>query len=136
TVLGQALTLRGQTDGERVRVAVVRLDDPAKGAPPFEVAPAGHRFVAVVVRVTNTGTTRYRDAPSNGAVLVVAGGRAIDAELLDEVEPALGSVDLAPGESAEGWVTFAVPSNDTPALVRITPDSGFAPDSGEWRLPS
>jgi hypothetical protein len=131
--VGGSAVLRGQTPGERVEVTLVRVQDPAHPTGLFGPGP-GNRLVGAELRLRNVGSHRYRDAPSNGAVLVAESGTRIKASLIDAVEPSLGTVSLAPGVSRAGFVSFEVPKGDPIAELRVRLDSGFGPETGIWLI--
>jgi hypothetical protein len=129
--VGGSAVLRGQTPGERVEVTLVRVQDPAHPTGLFGPDP-GNRLVGVELRLRNAGSRRYRDAPSNGAVLVAESGTRIKASLIDEVEPSLGTISIAPGASRTGFVSFEVPEGAPIAELLVRLDSGFGPETGAW----
>ncbi|WP_433222673.1 DUF4352 domain-containing protein [Dactylosporangium sp. CS-047395] len=134
--VGGSLTLHGNRDGEQVTVTVLRVADPVRAADGVCGPGEGNRFVAVQLRIANTGTLVYDDLPDDGTALVDAGGERFDARFTATTAgPAFpGGGKIATGASAEGFVTFAVPANERIATVQFTMDSGFADETGEWEL--
>jgi Domain of unknown function (DUF4352) len=132
---GATLVLDGVRDDERVEVTVLRILDPAH-ASGFLGASKGKRLVGVELRLHNVGQSTYEDAPSNGARLVTEDGVEVDASLFDEVHPALGSVGVAPGDTATGFVTFEVPKHRRATEFRFALDSGFGGPPGVWAIGS
>lgn len=120
-------------DGESLEVALLQVRDPAlpsAGGPPPAV---GRRYVAVELRISNAGERPYQDTPANGAGLRDTAGGEWIASLGDPVAPGLGTLDLAPGESRTGWLTFEVPAGVVLATLRFTADGGFG-GAAAWRL--
>ncbi|WP_433064291.1 DUF4352 domain-containing protein [Dactylosporangium sp. CS-033363] len=134
--VGGSLTLHGNRDGEQVTVTVLRVADAVQAADGVCGPGEGNRFVAVQLRIANTGTVVYDDLPDDGTALVDTGGQRFDARFtattVGPAFPAAGKV--ATGASTEGYVTFAVPAADRLATVQFTMDSGFADETGEWQL--
>ncbi|MBJ7455901.1 MAG: DUF4352 domain-containing protein [Thermoleophilia bacterium] len=120
-------------DGEPLEVALLQVRDPAlpsAGGPP----PAdGHRYVAVELRISNAGEGPYQDTPANGAALRDTAGGEWIAGLDDPVTPGLGSLDVGPGESRAGWLTFEIPAGVTLVTLRFAADGGFG-GAATWRL--
>jgi hypothetical protein len=101
----------------------------------FMKPAAGNRFVAVQFKVTNTGTAAYDDSPSNGAKVLDAEGQQFTSALADsKAGPNLpGSVKLAPGGTAKGFITFEVPSATKVTGAQFSTKSGFG-QTAEWKI--
>jgi hypothetical protein len=127
------IVLEGLRPGEQVTVTFLGLAaTPFPTPPPGQPAPAfdvGAKFL-----IENTGTVRYDDFPSNGMALLTTDGRRVRPSLLDSFTPALGEVHVRPGGRIQGFVTLRVPRGREPAAILFTPDSGFAPQTGRWKL--
>jgi len=134
--VGDTISLAGNDDGEKVAVKLVKIVDPAKGRE-FSTPDKGNRFVAVQFKLTNVGKTAYDDSPSNGAAVVDTDGQRFDATIDDVTAgPSMSSdVKMAAGDSALGYLVFEVPKASKLRSVQFTLDSGFADQTGEWRLP-
>ncbi|MFJ8627488.1 DUF4352 domain-containing protein [Kitasatospora sp. NPDC093550] len=135
--IGSTLTLPGQKPEESEEVTVVKVVDPARAKETFESPAAGTRLVAVQFRLHNTGTAVYKDSPSNGARLVDSEGQQFTASVATETSAGPGfpgSVTVPPGDTALGYITFAVPASSTVAKIQFTLDSGFAPSTGQWTV--
>jgi len=130
--IGAMVTVRGNKPGESLQVEVLSVRDPASSA---VVAPeAGNRFVGIDLTVRNVGTATYRDSPSNGTAIFASNGQRYLADVLDAVQPALGTLSLAPGASATGYITFQVPTAARLARFDFTLDLGFGPQTGTWTI--
>jgi hypothetical protein len=117
-------------------VTLVKVVDPAHssmGIPPT----AGKRLVAVQLRLKNTGTAVYDDAPSNSGQLLDTQGQSFSTTI-DEATGcpgfANGLAKIAPGNVGLGCIIFEVPKGTKLAKMQFALDSGFAPETGEWTL--
>jgi hypothetical protein len=132
--LGDAITLEG-TDN-KMRVTVSRVTDPLP-AGEFDQAESGNRFVGVQMVLANVGAKTYRDAPSNGAKIVTASDEQADPTILTG-GPCSGSfasdTTIAVGAKRTGCIPFEVPQGHKLKTFQFALDSGFGPQSGEWRL--
>lgn len=130
-VIGSTLTLSG-FDTE-LAVTVTNVVDPLEPGEFFTPDPGTH-FVGVQVRLVNTGSTTYRDSPSNGAKLVDAERQEYLPDLFVDAVETFSSVTIAPDDTRLGWIAFSVP--DTAEIERFTLalDSGFANQVGQWDL--
>ncbi|MFJ3876216.1 hypothetical protein ACIPW5_02005 [Streptomyces sp. NPDC090077] len=127
---GETVSLDGDRPGERLDVTLTRVVDPAGRA-------GAERLVAVGLRLENTGTVPYEDSPAAAAHLFDAEGRrfaGVDAPT-DAGESLPGTVRLAPGGSASGFVTFRVPEGARLAAVQFALEAGLGDDVGHWSLP-
>ncbi|MEI5097660.1 DUF4352 domain-containing protein [Streptomyces sp. PmtG] len=135
--IGSPLSLTGNESGEHLDVTVVKVVDPARASNQYVTPGAGHRFVAVQFRLKNTGEAPYKDSPGNGAELVDGDGQRFSASFYAPITagPAFpGSVSVAPGDTALGYVTFELPVAARPVTVQFSMNSGFSDDVGEWDL--
>ena len=91
-------------------------------------------YATVYVRITARAQTEYSDlsygflAPDG-----TTWSRPIGA--VGYRSPDLGSGDLAPGESAEGWVTIAIPPDDHDSLTLVY-EGGFDVSAWSWEEPT
>ncbi|MFE2839977.1 DUF4352 domain-containing protein [Streptomyces mirabilis] len=134
--VGDTIVLKGMDDGSKLDVTVVKVVDPAKGADEFTTPSSGKRFVGIQFRLVNTGTVAYSDSPSNGAQISDADGQQFQTTFGDiSAGPSMASeVKLKPGAKALGWIVFEVPKASKAATVQFGMDSGFAEQTGEWKL--
>jgi hypothetical protein len=107
--VGDALQLNS------ARIGVVSFEDDAVADDPLVQPRAGNRFAVVEVSVENTGS---------GALSTFLDWRLTDgglgswSEALDIREPAFPAGELAPGESARGFLTYEI-SGQTSKLVLV-----------------
>ncbi|MFF4366899.1 DUF4352 domain-containing protein [Streptomyces sp. NPDC001594] len=129
---GETVSLDGDRPGERLDVTLTRVVDPAGPAP----APGADRLVAVELRLENTGTAPYADSPAPAAHLLDTTGRRFTGlSAATDAGPALpGTLSLAPGGSATGYVVFRLPAEARPAAVQFALDAGLGDDVAHWSL--
>jgi len=134
--VGDTIELAGQKDGDRMAVTVTRVIDPAYGSNQYETASAGNRLVAVQFRLQNVGTNDYSDSPTNSAVVVDSQGQQFNATYTrTSAGPAFASPLVIPrGDSALGFITYQLPAGSQVAKVQFTLASGFADQTGQWRV--
>ncbi|MFF4242615.1 DUF4352 domain-containing protein [Actinomadura geliboluensis] len=134
--VGDTITLKGNDEGLKVAVTVVKVAQKAKGKSDFDQPESGQRFAAVQVRLKNVGTIAYDDSPGNGAKVVDAQDQQYESYIGDvALGPSIGSsVKLAPGSTRKGYLVFSVPKKVKLTKFQFTLDSGFAAQSGEWLL--
>lgn len=134
--VGDTLTLKGMEDGSRLDVTVVKVADPAESADEFTEPGSGKRFVGVQFKLVNTGKKVYDDSPSNGAQVADSEGQQFDSAFADiTAGPSMSSaLKLKPGAKGLGWIVFEVPKASKVDTVQFTMDSGFADQTGEWKL--
>jgi hypothetical protein len=132
--LGEPIALEGLQDGVEVEATATGFTDPLP-AGRFDEPRRGHRRVGVRLTLENTGEAPYRDAPVNGATLVLAGGRKAEAAIVSggpcAIEFATDLV-LARGESRRGCLAFEVPRGHDARGFEFTTDSGHGPHTGIW----
>lgn len=132
--VGDTISLKGMDTSADVTVVKI-VNNPA-GADDFTTPEAGKRFVAVQFRIKDTGGTAYSDSPSNGAKLVDSQGQSYDADINDTKAgtsfPAL--VNIAPGATGLGFITFQVPVQAKITQIQFGLDSGMADQTGQWKV--
>jgi hypothetical protein len=130
--VGDALTLRGFDTTMRVKLLDV-LDPATIG----EFDSVDGRLVGVRVKMTNVGDHAYSDSPSNGALLITRDDEQADPTLMSGGDCAgsfSSSTKIAPGSARVGCIAFDVPNGKQLKTFQFTLDSGFADESGEWRI--
>lgn len=134
--VGDTITLKGTEDGSKLDVTVVKTVDPAKSADEFTVPEDGHRWIGVQFQLVNTGSKAYSDSPGNGTQIADTQGQQFTSTFADiSAGPSMASsVNLKPGAKALGWIVFEVPKASKADVVQFTMDSGFADQTGEWKL--
>ncbi|WP_030270812.1 DUF4352 domain-containing protein [Streptomyces sp. NRRL B-24484] len=133
--VGDTIALKGFEKTTTADVTVVKVVDNAEGEDEFSKPGDGKRFVAVQFRIKATGKA-YSDAPANSAKLLDAQGQSFTTSLFDTKagQGFSGSVNIAPGESGLGFLTFEVPKDAALDKVQFTLDSGMADQTGQWKL--
>ncbi len=131
--LGQTLTLIGQ-DEDRVRVTPGRLIDPLPSPSEFEAPPPGARYVAVPLTIENVGAGRFEDSLRNGSKLITTGNTVIETTIIVTPPCDQGAVEIPERETRIGCVAFAVPFGTPLRAFEYGPNSGFAPETGQWRI--
>ncbi|WP_329494645.1 DUF4352 domain-containing protein [Kitasatospora herbaricolor] len=135
--VGDTLELPGTASGSRMAVTVTQVVDPAAPGNGISTPRAGNRLVSVQFSLHNIGTTVYGDAPSNGAQVIDGQGQGFNADIsvTTQAGPAFPAiVNIAPGDTALGFVSFQLPAGSTLAKVQFTLDSGLADATGQWRV--
>ena len=134
--VGDTVSLKGMESGSKADVTVVKFVNRAVGADEFSQPESGKRFVAVQLKIKNIGSKAYSDSPSNGAKVVDTEGQGFDADISDtKAGPSFSAdVNVAPGGTAKGFITFQVPKNAKIDKVQFTMDSGFADQTGQWNV--
>lgn len=131
--IGSTLPLEGFGDLQ-MKVKVLDYLDPATGGE-FDTPESGARFVGVKLRLTNTGQKPFDDSPGNGAKLITNTDEEADATItLGGTCESASSVKIAPGDSRVVCIPFEVPKAQKGVEFQFTLDSGFADDTGQWKL--
>ncbi|MFF2774007.1 DUF4352 domain-containing protein [Streptomyces sp. NPDC058052] len=134
--VGDTLSLTGTGDGEALDVTVVEVVDPARSDDEFSEPDQGKKLVGVQFRLKNTGTEVYDDSPGNGARVVDRLGQQFGATIADlSSGPSFpGSVTLAAGDTALGFIAFEVPEDSKIVKVQFAMNSGFSDNVGQWSV--
>lgn len=132
--IGNAITLKGNTNTMRVRV--LKVIDPLP-AGQYDRAPAGKRYVGVELTIQNTGQATYNDSPSNGAHILTSTDEQANSTIVSG--GACGgdfasNATISPGSRRRGCIPFEVPRGARVKTFQFALDSGFGPQSGEWKL--
>ncbi|MDX3380150.1 DUF4352 domain-containing protein [Streptomyces niveiscabiei] len=134
--VGDTLSLTGLNDTQ-LDVTVIKVVEPAGVEPSFfKIRPENH-LVAVQLRLKNTGTGVYDDAPWIGASVVDASNQRFNTSMLTPTTAGVelpGSITLRPGATALGYLCFEVPDNSRVVTVQYSMNSGFSDDVGEWAV--
>ncbi|RKE17409.1 DUF4352 domain-containing protein [Streptomyces sp. TLI_171] len=134
TPVGGTVVLRGSDGSDTADVTAVRIVDPAWPKDQFVSPAPGMRYVAVQFRLRNTGTEPFNDTPGSGAQLIDTTGQRFSSTYADTAAgPSFtGSVAIAPGDTALGYVAFEIPLTSKVAKVQFALDNGFSDDLGQW----
>ena len=119
--------------GEPIEVGLLHLVDPAESTDATLSPKAGEHYVAVELRLHNTGAKAYEDSPANGATVVATTDATWEANIFDPVGPGFGSTTISPGDTRTGWITFAIPDGTVLKTLRFATDSGFGAQT-TWSL--
>jgi hypothetical protein len=134
--VGDTIDLSDSTTGKHVAVTVTKVVDPDAASNQFETPPAGDRFESVQFRIVNSGSGPYQDDPLAEISAKDAAGQTMQLEFVSATAAGAqmpSSVNLAPGDTALGFVTFAVPANDKIAQAQFT-INGPQSTTGEWQI--
>lgn len=136
--VGSTISVKDQ-DGNPMDVTVVKVVDPITSGNSYIQPDSGKRYIAVQLKITNTGTNSINDDAVNDSTVYDAANQSYssDVTMLDDTCQmfADGSVKLAPGASALGCVGFQIPTGTAAAKFQFTPSSGFSSSTGEWLIP-
>lgn len=92
-------------------------------------------LIGLDLQITNTGDAAFEDSVGNDVELIATGGEKADSAYVTGGPcEAFSDIRLDPGDTASGCAAFEAPAG-TPETFIFTPDSGFAPDAGEWAVP-
>jgi Domain of unknown function (DUF4352) len=134
--VGDTLTLSGFEEELQMAVRVQEVYDPAQPQGRFDRPESRTRYVAVGMTLENVGSDVYSDSPSNGAFLIDTEGQQFTTWLGPSwmIAKTLAPPRIAPADSRLGCVVFQVPEPVVPDRFQFTLESGFGPETGEWRL--
>jgi hypothetical protein len=134
---GDTISLKGMDKAETADVTLVSVVDSPEGADEYTKPADGKRYVAVQFKIKVTGTKAYSDAPDNCVKLLDGQGQSYPSTVADTKAGASfanGSVNIAPGDTALGFVTFEIPKDTKIDKAQFTLDSGVADQTGQWNL--
>lgn len=136
--VGSTISVKDQ-EGNPMDVTVMKIVDPITSGNQYIQPDSGTRYVAVQLKIANTGTNAINDDAANDSTIYDAASQSYSSQVpsLDDSCPefADNSFKLAPGSSALGCVGFQIPAATTPAKFQFTPSSGFSSSTGEWLIP-
>lgn len=76
------------------------------------------RYIAFSVFVANTDTSSFSVSPTDVTLVMDGGGsHSYDAITYSYRNPQMDNVTIFPGDNAQGWIVFAVPTNTAPERV-------------------
>jgi hypothetical protein len=131
---GSVLSFKDE-NGNPYRVQAVQVIDPAQGADQYTTPNAGDRFVAVVFKITDTGSNQISDDANNNASVIASNDQTYTADF-DSVSECTnfksGEYQLAKGQAVTGCVVFQVPTDLKVTTVEWSP--GFGENFGEWKV--
>ena len=130
--IGDSVALKSYD--EYVRVTLLSLQNPARGANDIGTPSPGLKYVSISLRIVNLSRERYNDSPSNGA-RIISTARAVYLITLPGKEPNLDEMAaIPPGGAHIGWITFQIPVKARLWKFRFNLDSGFVAQRAEWLL--
>jgi hypothetical protein len=134
--VGSVITLAGLAAGEQLSVTVTKVYNEAQPIDQYNKAPGGERLYAVVFRLKNTGTAGYSDAPGNMALVFDSTGQSYPTEFDDVTEcPSFPAViNIPAGASSAGCIAYEVPIDSKITMVQVILDSGYGPQTGDWKV--
>jgi Domain of unknown function (DUF4352) len=129
----------GKPVEEALRISVEEVDHDAAAPEGAEFSPTeAEQWVRVLVRMTQQGGSSGTIVEEQFS-LTDADEQAHDPDGFAKYEPSLGTngneIDLAPGETRQGYLAFGLPSTTKPRDVRFE-DAGFGPepDVAVWTI--
>jgi hypothetical protein len=134
--VGSAITLAGLSAGEQMSVTVTKIYSDAQPVDQYSEAPVGDRLYAVEFQLKNTGRVGYSDAPTNSAVVFDSDGQSYQTQFDDVTEcPSFRTVlDIPVGGTSVGCIAYEVPNNAKITKIQVILDSGYGPQTGEWKI--
>ncbi|MFB7616375.1 DUF4352 domain-containing protein [Kitasatospora sp. NPDC056181] len=134
--VGDTIALKGNDPADTADVTLVKVVDNTEGEDEFTHPADGKRFVSIQFRIKASGKKAYSDVPANSAKVLDAQGQAFGTTVANtKAGPGFQiPANIAPGESALGFVTFEVPKDAKLDKAQFGLDSGFAPQTGQWKL--
>lgn len=132
--VGDSITLTGQKD-EKITVTLVKVVDKTTSTNEFITPDEGKHYAAVQFRIANAGTVPFSDMPAGDAKVLDAAGQSFDPDFTPTTaSPAMAtSVNIAPGDSQLGYITFQVADGSPIAKVQFTLDFGFG-STAQWAV--
>ncbi|MDH6116666.1 hypothetical protein ABH930_001065 [Kitasatospora sp. GAS204A] len=134
--VGDAIALKGMDKGASDDVSVVKVVDNVQSTDGISKPADGKRWIAVQFQIKDSGSTAYSDSPENGTTVVDDKGQSYNSVIADTGAGQSFPVPLniAPGDTALGYITFEVPTDAKIVKAQFTLDSGFADQTGQWKL--
>jgi hypothetical protein len=133
--IGSTITLKGQEPGEEIAVKLVKVDATAN-SDAFEGPGKRNRYFAAQFRIRDVGSKPYNDSPTNGAEAIDSRGQQYDTAFVDHISAGQqfpATTKITPGQSALGWIVFAVAKHAKITGVQFGEDSGFG-QTGQWHV--
>jgi len=134
--VGDTIDLSDSTTGKNIAVTVLKVVNPDAPSNEVETPPSGDKFESIQFRIVNTGSGTYQDDPLVEISATDAAGQTMQQSLVSSTaagEQMSSSVNLAPGDTALGFVTFDTPLGDAIAQTQYAINSGFTGTTGEWQ---
>jgi hypothetical protein len=135
--IGDAVTITGIEKGSKAQVTLLRVVDNGSAADDFGAPDQGKKLFGAQFRIANVGTAAYSDAPSNGAKAIDGQGQSFDASIADSITAGpsfTAQMNIAPGDSGQGFIVFEVPADAQIAKIQFGMDSGFGNQTAQWSI--
>jgi hypothetical protein len=123
--------------GTNLDITATKFVANAKPADEFSTPDAGKRFVSVQMRFTNKGDKVYDASLLMALKVADADGQTFDVSLFDSGAGApfpSASVNIVPGKSSLGFVTFEVPKASKITEVQYLASSGVGDVAATWNV--
>jgi hypothetical protein len=120
--------------GHSASITLVRVVDPAQGADQYTTPSAGDRFVTTEFKIVNTGNA-FQPEPGSDATVFDTASHSFSSTYQEAVQgcPAFASnLTLTHDETADGCVTFEVPTGSVLQKIQYSEQSGGG--SAAWTL--
>jgi hypothetical protein len=133
--LGTTVSLAGMDAGSKAAVTVLKVVDPATSTD--DIPGVGDRFVAVQIKIRNTGSRVFDDSPDNCVTVRDTTGHSYEATTVLSVSagPVFeATVTMGPGKEVTGYTVVEVPAKVKIVAVHFTLDSGYADQTGIWSV--
>lgn len=137
--VGDTIDLSDSATSRNIAVTVVKVVDPDSPANQVETPPAGNRFESIQYRIVNTGSGTYQDDPLADISATDGAGQSMQQDIVTATGagPQLPSdVNLTPGATALGYVTFDVPTGDRITQTQYALNTGLSSAVGQWQVNS
>lgn len=135
--VGTAYAVTDQS-GDKIRVSLTRVIDPAQGSDQFDTPNNGNRFVGTVFSITGI-SGNFSDDANNDATLIGSNGQTYSADF-DSITGYTnfngGQYNVSVGEKSVGAVTFQVPLGVRVATIEWSANGGFGGAPAEWQVPA
>ncbi len=134
--LGATINVTDES-GDKLAVTLVKVDLHPAATDGFSTPPTGDVYYAAQVQIKNVGSAAWSDSPSNCMIVKDAKGQTFQPDLVQSISSGplmAATANLAPGDSALGWIVFDVAKGDTVTQVQFTPLSGMGDDTAQWSV--
>lgn len=132
--LGATITVTDES-GVDLAVTLEKTDAAAKATDGFSTPDHGDQYYAAQFEIKDVGSAAWSDSPSNCVVVKDGKGQTFQSTIVQSVSSGplmAGTANIAPGDSALGWIVFEVPEGDRVTAVQFTPLSGMGSDTAQW----
>lgn len=121
-------------------MTLVKMVDPAPPANQYQVPAVGMREVALELRYKNVGSATYNQSILTDVTAIDQASHSYSIDIGGDTTAGPGFpsdlVNIAPGETADGFVSFQIPQGTPVTEVKLGLDFGLGSgDTGEWLVP-